>query len=291
MTHSIILRIVSFHVVAATAMLVMADDPADSLRQALTFHASFDHGPDADFAKGDIKIYTSPSLKRTEKTPGLPESLVELDSGHGRWGSSLRFKDVNEKAVWFHGGKNVPFDRRGFGFTVSFWMSVDPERGLKPGYVDPLQITDKEWNNACLFVDFTKDDHPRHFRLGVFSDFAFWNPKNIAWDDIAVGDRPMVDVANPPFAADRWTHVAFAVSRINDANQAGQARFFLDGKFQGQLAGPHKMTWDPEQLAIILGIQYIGHLDDFAIFDRPLDDSHVKLLQELEGGVAALRAN
>jgi hypothetical protein len=28
------------------------------LAEALTFHASFDHGPDADFAGGDGRIYS-----------------------------------------------------------------------------------------------------------------------------------------------------------------------------------------------------------------------------------------
>ena len=35
-----------------------------SLREALTFHASFDHGPDADFAQGDHRLFTAPSMKQ-----------------------------------------------------------------------------------------------------------------------------------------------------------------------------------------------------------------------------------
>lgn len=42
-----------------------SEAPATSLRtslqDALSFHASFDNGPDADFARGDGAIYTAPS--------------------------------------------------------------------------------------------------------------------------------------------------------------------------------------------------------------------------------------
>jgi hypothetical protein len=34
--------------------------PAQDWKQALTFHASFDKGLDADFALGDKRIYTAP---------------------------------------------------------------------------------------------------------------------------------------------------------------------------------------------------------------------------------------
>jgi hypothetical protein len=267
----------------------LAADSMEELRQALTFHAAFDRSPDADFARGDSRVYTAPGLERLDLKPGLPAGLVELDPSQGRWGGSLKFNDITEKVVVFRGKDNVPFASGGYGLTVSFWLSVDPEKGLKPGYVDPLQITDKAWNNSCLFVDFTKDDLPRHFRLGVFSDYAFWNPQNIDWDHIAVADRPMVDVSNPPFGPNRWTHVAFTLSRINESDSPGEARFFLDGRFQGKLAGPHKMTWDIEKLTIRLGIQYIGHVDDLAVFNRPLADNQIVEIVGLKGGIHALR--
>jgi hypothetical protein len=263
-------------------------DELDQLRTSLTFHASFDKTATADWARGDRQVYTAENLSRQKLTRGLP-SHVETVPDEGRWGGALRFLDVSERVVLYRGKDNTPYDRQSFEMTVSFWLRVDPENGLKPGYVDPLQITDKKWNDASLFVDFTKDDQPRHFRLGVFSDFAHWNPANTKWEDVAVASRPMVVVTKPPFAGDRWTHVAFSLTNLNSGKSDGIARLYLDGKPHGALDGDHRFTWSVDELAIMLGIQYIGYLDDLAIFDRALQPREILALMALDGGVATLR--
>jgi hypothetical protein len=51
---------------------------------------------------------------------------------------------------------------------------------------------------------------------------------------------------------------------------------FLDGKLQGVLEGPMKFTWDSSKTAIMIGIEYIGDMDELLIFDQPLN------LQQLE---------
>ena len=260
----------------------------DQLRKTLTFHASFDKAAAADLARGDRQIYTAENSSRQKLARGLPNH-VEIVPDEGRWGGSLRFLDVSERVVLYRGKDNAPYDSQGWGMTVSFWLRVDPENGLKPGYVDPLQITDKKWNDASLFVDFTKDDQPRHFRLGVFSDFAHWNPTNTKWEEFPVAKRPMVVVTKTPFAGDRWTHVAFSLSNVNSGKANGVARFYLDAKPQGALNGDHRLTWTVDDLAIMLGIQYIGDMDDLAIFNRALQPQEVLTLMELEGGVVTLR--
>ncbi len=228
-------------------------------------------------------------MSREKLTPGLPGDHVGIEATGGRWGGGLRFRDVSERVVLFRGKDNTPYGTRSFGMTVSFWLRVDPEKGLKPGYVDPLQITDKTWNDASLFVDFTKDDQPRHFRLGVFSDYAHWNPADTRWEDIPVAKRPMVVVEKTPFAGDRWTHVAFSLANLNSGNADGIARLYLDGKPQGTLDGDYRFTWSADGLAIMLGIQYIGYLDDLAIFSRSLQPAEIVTLASMDGGVGALR--
>ncbi|MDP7303105.1 MAG: hypothetical protein QGG09_08390, partial [Pirellulaceae bacterium] len=47
-----------------------------SLGATLLFHASFDQSADADFSKGDGKIYTAASLKRENVQAGLPNQSV-----------------------------------------------------------------------------------------------------------------------------------------------------------------------------------------------------------------------
>ena len=57
---------------AGLALLgVTKTSAAEHWRQALTFHASFDRGVDADFARGDKRLYNAPSMnKRAEAKPG-----------------------------------------------------------------------------------------------------------------------------------------------------------------------------------------------------------------------------
>ncbi len=269
--------------IAALMMTQLAK--ADDLSDALVFYASFD-SEQADLAPGDGQLLTAKTIQREKIVPGLPE-YAEIVSG-GRWGRCLRFTDVSEEIVLFRGEGNVPYGDAPMEMTISFWLRVDPENGLKPGYVDPLQITDKKWNDASLFVDFTKDDQPRHFRLGVFSDFQHWNPTQKKWEDVAEKDRPMVVQRKTPFGGDRWTHVVVTLSEINSGRPDGRACLYVDGKRVGCLQRDLRITWDMKKVAVMLGIQYIGEIDDLAIFNRALAESTVQQLNSLDGGVGAL---
>jgi hypothetical protein len=149
-------------------------------------------------------------------------------------------------------------------------MRLDPDKDLKPGYCDPIQITEKAWNDAAMFVDFDKD-LPRDFRLGMFSDLKYWNPENVPWEKWPVEKRPMVTVKNPGFTREAWKHVAFSFEGINAADpKSTQSSLYLDGKLQGVLQGPMRFTWDPAKTAIMIGIEYIGDMDELMIFNRPL---------------------
>ncbi len=164
-----------------------------------------------------------------------------------------------------------------------------PDKDLKPGYSDPIQVTDKTWNKAALWVDFSKDEVPRHFRYGVFADFEVWNPDGRKYDDIPASERPWVVVANPPFARGKWTHVVMTFSGFNRPGTGGVAWLYLDGKLQGEVKNRRQVfTWQPAKTAIYLGISYIGLMDDLAVFDRALSPREVERLYRLPGGVAGL---
>ena len=242
------------------------------LEDSLLFHASFDKSADADFAKGDAKIYTAITTEQQDVNLGLPSNASHQTSG-GKWGGYLNFTDVSDQVVLFHGKDNVPYASGSHDLTVSMWMRVDPENGLKPGYVDPLQITDKKWNDASIFLDFTKDN-PRDFRLGVFSDFKFWNPDNRDFEKLTASERPMAVMSRPPFSGDRWTHVAFTIARINGVDSI--ASLFVDGRRVSSLDRDQRLTWDAKRVSIMLGIQYIGGIDDLAIFDRALTNQEIQ---------------
>lgn len=258
-----------------------------SLGDAILFYASFDRSADADFSQGDGKIHTAESVKRARIQPGLHSEAVRVDREQGRYGGSLALSAKADPVVFFQGAGNVPPPVEGFEGTFSLWLRTSPDQDLPPGFVDPLQITDKSWNDASFFVDFTKDD-PRQLRLGVFSDYAVWNPEGRKLNAIPDDQRPIITVANPPFARDSWTHLAITFHGFNDPDSAGVATLYLNGKSQGELQGPQQFSWNAEQLAIMLGLNYVGHLDELAVFSRALSADDVQRLYQLPHGLKPL---
>ncbi len=269
----------------------LPDSSQSALRQALTFHASFDGGADADFALGDRKIYWAPSMRRPRVgKPGLPENgSVTLASGEGRFGDALRFHKKVPEMVFFQAGQNLAYRQNDWSGTVSLWLKLNPDEDLEPGYCDPIQITPREWNDAAFFVDFSKDERPRHFRLGAFADLRTWNPTNRRFETIPANERPMVTVTRPPFRRDRWTHVVFTYSHFNTGKDDGTARLYLNGQFQGGLTERQQtFTWEVGKSLMMLGLSYVGLYDELAVFNRALTDQEVQTLYRLKGGVRSL---
>lgn len=258
-----------------------------ALADSLILHASFDATTTADKAKGDAQLYTAETLRREEVSAGIHTDAVELSDQSGRFGGCLVFKKKADPVVFYKGEDNVSWDESNFSGTYSFWLKLSPETDLPPGYVDPLQITDKKWNDASFFVDFT-DKNPRDFRLGVFSDYAYWNPDDRKWDEVEEADRPLVTVKELPFSNDSWTHVAITFSNLNADADDARATLYLDGKQQGHITGKQRISWKPENVVIMLGINYVGGFDDLGIFDRALSAEEIVEVYELEDGLRSL---
>lgn len=262
-------------------LVTMAQESAavdvEAIKSSLYFHAPFDGGTDAKVARQDRQLYTAPNLKRLSAEPGEQRADVEIIAKDGKHGDGLRFSGKG-KQVLFYRGSNLNFRETDWQGTVSLWLRLTPDEDLKEGYSDPLQITDKAWNDASFFIDFDIDS-PRTFRLGVFSEYKFWNPDDVKWEDWPVTERPMLSVARPPMQRDRWTHVAWTFHGINagDAKPA-TCKFYVDGKLQGTMSRPVKFQWDLERTAIMLGLDYVGDLDELMIFDRALNDAEVASL-------------
>lgn len=264
--------------IACVAVLLLSTktdaQQQESLKESLRFLASFDRSVDADVARGNKQLMTAKSLRREEVSPGLIGDAVQWDKTGGRYGGCLSFKKKTDAIVFYHGANNMPSTDSEFAGTISFWLRLTPDEDLPPGYVDPLQITDKKWNDASIFVDFT-EKNPRQFRLGVFSDFAYWNPDDRKWEKIPDDERPLVTLKEPTFSKDSWTHVAIAFEGFNRDEKPGRATLYVDGVSVGDLNRSQHFTWAPERLAIMLGIYYIGDLDEFAVFDRCLSAKQV----------------
>ena len=62
------LALIQLAVVHPASIVAQTDDRVRAaLRQALTFYASFDHGFDADYARGDRSIYSAVSFVKPER--------------------------------------------------------------------------------------------------------------------------------------------------------------------------------------------------------------------------------
>ena len=207
-----------------------AQSPAEidaALAKALTFHASFDHGVDADFSRGDRRIWSAPSYQAIDAAkPGIANPDVVIAKGQGRYGDALQFRKKNTQAVFFRADRNVAYNQTDWNGTISFWLSLSPDADLEPGYTDPLQLTDKEYNDAAIWVDFTRDDTPRHFRLGAFGDLKAWNTGNLPPDKNPFFNERTIVVDKPPFAhGQSGRDVVIAFSGFN--SRAGGSRDVL----------------------------------------------------------------
>jgi len=279
-------------VLAATSGLSLgANRPAAGLGDALTFHASFDGTADANFARGDRHVYTAEDRRKRDGAPvGLPpEDLVRLAKGKGRFGDALEFRKKMKPQVFYQGGDNLGYKPRNWQGSVSFWMQLDPEKDLEPGYCDPFQMYAQSWTEGNMFVEFSQHT-PRHFRYAIMAVTKYWNPHGKKYEEMPDAERPIVPVHHHPFRRDRWTHVLVTFANINSGQKDGRGTLYLDGKKQGTFTGwNNTFNWDVSKSALTLGLNYVGLMDDFAIFDRELTDDEARAVFSLPKGISDLR--
>ncbi len=270
-------------VLLPTACPLPAEEAA--LRAALTFHASFDHGFDADFSKGakTCLVKTGGELKTFN---GNEE--VRLAAGAGRFGGALHFPKKGATRPQYPGPGVLGYNDQAWSATVSVWLRLTPDEDLEPGYCDPVQIVGDDSKKGFIFLEWSKDETPRFFRYAVRPLYHIWNPTDVSWADIPFEKRPMVQVARAPFSREKWTHAVFTLDKINAAGASGS--LYLDARRQGTIEGwDLRLGWDPAQVALVLGAAYVGHLDDLAVFDKALSDPEVTALFQLPQGVAGLQ--
>jgi hypothetical protein len=264
-----------------------AQETSTSLRESLSLYASFDAGVDADFARGNKTLWTAPKINQREQaTAGVPSSgEVRLDPHVGKFGGSMSFSKSKGPMVFYQGEKNVPMPQQDWSCSLSFWLRTDPLNDLQEGFCDPIQLTSKQWDDAAIFVEFEKRATGIPFRLGVYADKSVWNPTGRKFETIPASERPLVTVSNPPFRGDRWTHVAVVLSHFNTGKADGESSLFLDGKLVGAISErTQTFTWVQDRVALMLGLSYVGFMDELMVFDRALSANDVQQILALDNG-------
>lgn len=272
--------------------LMSCQSSTDSeFKKALTFYNSFDKGTTADFALGDANIYEARARYENSNRlldsiqPGIKNTKNEIIKSAGLIGDAFRFDRTSQRVVYYNGEKNIVHESRNWSGTISFWLKVEPSKELD-GYTDPVQITDANFNDAALWVDFT-DKAPRNFRLGVFGDKEVWMLDTLNSSGREAFDKRLVAVKASAFTGTTWTHVAMVFHELGTAESA--ASLYLNGQKQGTVSGiEDPFTWEPGESKIFLGLGFSGFMDELAIFNQAFDDQQVLKLFQLEGGIKTI---
>jgi hypothetical protein len=264
-----------------------------NLRESLTLYASFDQNLNADVAAGDPRLFGAVHRGKPQNAaPGLPEGdAIQLASGEGVRGNALRFTKKSDAIVFFKNPNNFHYQSNNWSGSISFWLKLDPDKDLQPGYCDPFQVAGGNWGNGVFFAEFSKDETPRKFRFALRPLVSIWNPKNVGWEDIPASDRPMVQIANPPFGRDRWTHVLFTFENANTGSKNGVGTLYLNGEKAGEFRDWElTVNWKPENVVLNIGVFYVGLFDELALFNRALTASEAKAIFAAKQGLRSLIA-
>ncbi|MEM8486459.1 MAG: LamG-like jellyroll fold domain-containing protein [Bacteroidota bacterium] len=279
--------------VAGVCLLLSACQPNTfpDLKDALTFYVSFDNGTSADFARGDGEMYTAIATYANGRRSldsvrvGMHNANHQLVEGGGLTGDAFAFGDKSGPVLFYNGKDNIVYNPENWSGTISFWLSVDPAADID-GYTDPIQITDTDFNDASIWVDFTDAD-PTDFRLGVIGDRSAWTQDTVHTPVREVFEKRILNVGQYPFSRAEWTHVLISYDGLGTTNSL--ATLYLDGEKMGEVSDiDDPFTWTLDNSKIFLGLGFRGVMDELSIFNKPLTDEQVLALFELKGGIKSI---
>jgi hypothetical protein len=101
---------------------------------------------------------------------------------------------------------------------------------------------------------------------------------------------PMVRVPAVKFKAGDWHHIVLTWKNLDTGKNDGQAVLYIDGKKKGSLENAQlAMDWDMEKAGIYVGVNFIGLMDELAIFGRMLTSEEVSRLHKSFDLLATLK--
>jgi hypothetical protein len=262
-----------------------------SLEKAVALYASFDEHVSADLGGGELGLFTRfnhPKEKgKYTFEKGFSKEVFRIAKGKGIHGGALEVVDVlpNNGRIYFQAKGNIAFKKGGWGGAVSTWIKTDPDKLLKTPFCDPVQITQKGANNGGIWYDFNSKK-PRDLRMGAFPAVAE-GTKGIGEDD---PNAPMVRVPGVGFKQTDWHHVLINWENFDTGKADAAATLYIDGKRIGAVKDqPITMDWDLDKAGIYIAVNYLGLLDEFAVFNRPLTAEEVTRLHKEPGVLATLK--
>jgi lysophospholipase L1-like esterase len=262
---------------------------AGDLTTAVSFYASFDDGVRGDVGGGLSLRTRSGFLDRGNLTfeDGFNARVFRIAKGQGVSGGALEVSDVlpNNGRVFFPVKGHLAYKKGGWGGAVSVWCNTDPNRLLRTKFCDPIQITQKGANNGGIWFDFN-DARPRDLRHGAFPALAE-SEKPVSEDDPRA---PMVRVPKIGWKAGDWHHVVLSWKNFDTGKPDAVSALYIDGRLIGEVKGRAiAMGWDVDRAGVYIGVNYIGLLDELALFNRALTADEVKALHSKAGLLSLLK--
>lgn len=267
-----------------------ADDAA-AVRSAATFYASFDEAVKADFGGGALTLGTRFNHESQAGQfifeSGFDGKIFRIATGKGIHAGALGPADVLPRngRIFFPMKGNLAFNPRGWSGAVSVWCNTDPNRTLKTTFCDPIQLTQKGANNGGIWFDFN-NAKPRDLRHGAFPAVAE-GQKPIAEED---PQAPMVRVPGIDWQSGQWHHVVLSWRNFDTGQPNALSSLYIDGQLIGQVRDRAiAMQWDLDKAGIYVAVNYLGLLDELALFNRELSADEVRLLHSQPGLLAPLK--
>jgi len=278
-------RCLSLLLLFALVLPSFADEADEmTIRKAVTFYASFDTAVKGDFGGGELALSTRFNHK-TEKgafvfEKGFPEKAFRIAPGKGISGGALEAVDVlpDNGRIFFPAKGNIGYKKGGWSGTLSVWINHDPDTQLKTGFCDPVQITQKGAGNGGIWFDYNDAKPNRNLRMGTFP--AVGEGRASIQESREVFS-PMVWVDKPGFKAGDWHHVALVWHNFDTGKNDASATLTIDGKLMGEIKKdyPISMDWDLEKAGIYITVNYIGLMDELALFNRALTPEEIGVLR------------
>ena len=266
------------------APLAVGDEGA--LRKAVSFYASFDDAlsPDVGTGTPSTRFNDEKDANKHVFEKGFDGTVFRVAKGKGiAGGGCLEAVDVLPRngRIFFPAQGNLAFKKGGWGGSLSVWVNTDPNTLFKTKFCDPIQITQKGANNGGIWFDFN-DARPRDLRMGVFPAA----PAGAIGAKESDADAPMVRVPKVGFQVGVWHHVALAWSNFDTGKKDAIATLYIDGKTIGAVKERAiAMDWDFEKAGIYVAVNYIGLLDELALFNRAITADEVALLHKATPGL------
>jgi formylglycine-generating enzyme required for sulfatase activity len=261
------------------------------LHSAVTFYASFDDAVEADVG-GQRQLggtrFNHPTEKgKFEFTRDFDGKIFRIARDKGVQGGCLEATEPLPRngRIFFPARGNIAFQKGGWSGSLSCWINTDPNLLLKTPFCDPIQITQKGAGNGGIWFDFN-DAKPRDLRMGMFPAIPEGG-KGIPESD---PNAPLVRVPKVGFQQGQWHHIVLTWRNFDTGKNDAHAVLYLDGKRIGEIKDRAiAMDWDLDQAGIYTAVNYVGLLDELALFNRALTAEEVAHLHQNPRALVGLK--